>query len=128
LETLIKLFNLSGGNARGLQMTQTQHTATTPRPWTFSHQDPWAAKAIILDANPMPDGKKARLIKHIATVEIENRSIKSEKGLANAEFIVQACNSYDEMLAFIEKVAAGEFTWHAEAQAEAFELIKKVRG
>ena len=56
---------------------------------------------------------------------------------ANAAFIIRACNSFDEMLALIEKVAKSEIAegdfikainFIEEIQTEAFTIIKKVRG
>jgi hypothetical protein len=74
---------------------------------------------------------------------IEYGEVGKDLAEANAEFIVRACNSFDDMLAFIEKVAAWDFyldpsypmlSLDGDAERleivreEAFELIKKVRG
>ncbi len=50
-----------------------------------------------------------------------------EQMLANAEFIVRACNCHDDMLAFIEKVAEMDLAnFVPDIQAEAVALIKKL--
>lgn len=60
----------------------------TPGPWYCSHQDPWATKALIF--NDQQTGKKACLLKLIATVEVSNVNIPDYEGLANAHLMVRA--------------------------------------
>jgi len=107
-------------------MTQTQHT---PTPWMF--KDSERGRKIIYHLSNSSYNPVAE------TLPDADPDSPHEN---NAAFIVKACNAYDEMLAFIEKVAAWDFdadnTYMGslenkdieQAQAEAFELIKKVRG
>ncbi len=74
----------------------------TKGPWMMSHQDPWASKAIIFDES-MPEGRKARLMKKIAEVEITNVNIIDTEGLANAHLIAAA----PDLLEAAEKAARG---------------------
>jgi hypothetical protein len=132
-------------------MTQTQHTAT---PWIVEEVKTSCGRAFKI--NDKPDQKYGI----IACIYDDNTSLNErnhQEHEANAEFIVRACNSHDQlvaalneiewiierethaadMLAFIEKVAAWDFAKFGSdstnesiynAQHEAFELIKKVRG
>jgi hypothetical protein len=64
----------------------------------------------------------------IATVHVRYTKMNNlEEFSANAEFIVRACNAYDDMLAFAEYYLDSESTTK-KCDAMAKEIIKKARG
>jgi hypothetical protein len=90
-------------------MEQTQHTPT-----------PWKVSKLSFESGRFPENHNSS---SYFIIDGENKK-------ANAEFIVKACNAYDEMLAFIEEVATVSLADHVALVAlkrEALELIEKVR-
>ena len=101
-------------------MTQTQHTQT---PWKILRTDvrDSAEYTYVIGINPID-------MPH-CTLRLLSVPRYNEEDEANATFIVRACNSYEDMLAFIEKVEKCDLAnFIPDIQAEAFALIMKVRG
>ena len=102
-------------------------TKHTPGPWVMSMGTPYDNRAVILDNPTMPKGRRCRVCKAIATVNIQVL-MDEQEGLANAHLIAAAPDMlevlndlvdrgliidpdndhYDDMLKVLTKAIGGE--------------------
>ena len=79
----------------------------TKAQWRMSMRDAFDDKALIIDDHKMPDGRKARIIKHIATVEVNSHALGEGVGEANARLIAAAPEMYEALKKLIYSVEHG---------------------
>ena len=75
-------------------------TKHTPTPWRRSTTNPFAINTA--------EGGASRAIAEVSTGEwMPDVFVGANEAIANAEFIVRACNSHDELLAALSDVCDG---------------------